>query len=153
VFFYLWPMKYILSLFLFFVSCISFSQNCIENYIGTYKVDIEATMSFFDTTSNTVDGVLEDDFREMIESITLIIYADSLSLEMLGNKRVLPFSNRNSIKENGSCDLLLDLSNMPASKEENDMFLTIYEKKKKRLQIINSVDPKEMDNYIWMKIP
>ena len=122
------------------MSCISFSQNCIDNYIGAYKVDIEATMSFFDTTSNTVDGVLEDDFREMIESITLIIYADSLSLEMLGNKRVLPFSNRNSIKENGNCDLLLDLSNMPASKEENDMFLTIYEKKKKRLQIINSVD-------------
>ena len=153
MFFYLWPMKYILSLFLFFVSCISFSQNCIENYTGTYAVDISATMPFFDTTSNAVDGVLEDDFREMIESITLIIYADSLSLEMLGNKRVLPFSNRNSIKENGNCDLLLDLSNMPASKEENDMFLTIYEKKKKRLQIINSVDPKEMDSYIWMKIP
>jgi len=145
-------MKYILSLFLFFVSCISYSQNCIENYTGTYAVDIEASMSYFDTTSNTEAGVLEDDFREMIESITLILYADSLSLEMLGNKRVLPFSNRKSVKENGTCDLLLDLSNMPASKEENDMFLTIYEKKKRRLQIINSVNPKEMDNYIWMKI-
>ena len=135
------------------MSCISYSQNCIENYTGTYAVDIEASMSYFDTTSNTEAGVLEDDFREMIESITLILYADSLSLEMLGNKRVLPFSNRKSVKENGSCDLLLDLSNMPASKEENDMFLTIYEKKKRRLQIINSVNPKEMDNYIWMKIP
>jgi len=146
-------MKYVLLLFLCIVSCISFSQNCIEKYTGTYAVDIEATMSFFDTTSNTVDGVLEDDFREMIESITLIIYTDSLSLEMLGNKRVLPFSNRRSIKENGSCDLLLDLSNMAASEEENEMFLTVYEKKKSRLQIINSVDPKEMDSYIWMKIP
>jgi hypothetical protein len=135
------------------VSCISFSQNCIEKYTGTYAVDIEATMSFFDTTSNTVDGVLEDDFREMIESITLIIYTDSLSLEMLGNKRVLPFSNRISVKENGSCDLLLDMSNMAVSEEENEMFLTVYEKKKKRLQIINSVDSKEMDNYIWLKTP
>ena len=124
----------------------------MEKHIGTYKVDIDATMSFFDKAAYTEGGSLEDDFKTMVEEIVLILYADSISLEMMGNTRVLPFTSRESMEENGSCDLLLDMSDMDVPDEAKNMILTIYEKKKKRIQIINSYDPKEMDNYIWTKV-
>ena len=47
--------------------------------------------------------------------------------------------------------MLLDMSEMSVPEEAKDMYLTIYVKENKGLQIINSVDPKEMDNYIWRK--
>lgn len=145
-------MKYILSLFLFFVTNMSFSQNCISSYTGVYRVDIQATMPFFEKTAYAEDGVLPDDFRSMVEGISLIIYNDSLSLEMMGNKRVLAFTDRKSIKEAGSCDLLLDMSDMAVPEEANAMFLTLFQKKNKLLQIVNSIESKEMDSYIWVKV-
>lgn len=135
-----------------FLSFASFSQNCIGSLTGTYNVDIEATMPFFIEKSYAEDGVLTEDFHEMIEGITLVIFKDSLSLEMGGNTRVLGFTARASIKENGQCDLLLDMSDMVVPEEANDMFLTIYKKNNKHLQIINSVVSKEMDSYIWEKV-
>ena len=109
-------------------------------------------MPFFEKTAYAEDGVLPDDFRSMVEGISLIIYNDSLSLEMMGNKRVLAFTDRKSIKEAGSCDLLLDMSDMAVPEEANAMFLTLFQKKNKLLQIVNSIESKEMDSYIWVKV-
>ena len=144
-------MKNIILLFSLLCSFNSFSQDCISNFEGTYKVDISATMPFFEKAAYTENGDLPEEFRKMLNGITLIIYSDSISLEMSNNKRVLPFTSRNSIEENGHCDLLLDMSDMTVPEEANNMYLTIYVKDDNRLQIINSVDPKEMDNYIWNK--
>ena len=63
---------------------------------------------------------------------------------------VTPFLN-SSHKVQRHCDMLLDMSEMSVPEEAQDMYLTIYVKENKGLQIINSVDPKEMDNYIWRK--
>lgn len=144
-------MKNILFLFSLFFSFYSITQECINQFEGTYHVDISATMSFFEKAAYTENGTIPIELTEMIEGITLNIYADSISLDMSGNRRVLPITSRISIEENGHCDLLLDLSEMSVPKEAQDMYLTIYVKENKGLQIINSVDPKEMDNYIWRK--
>jgi hypothetical protein len=144
-------MKNILFLFCLFFGFYSFSQECINQFEGTYRVDISATMPFFEKAAYTENGTIPIELTEMIEGITLNIYADSISLDMSGNKRVLPMTSRISIEENGHCDMLLDMSEMSVPEEANDMYLTIYVKENKGLQIINSVDPKEMDNYIWVK--
>ena len=144
-------MKNILFLFSLFFSFYSLTQECINQFEGTYHVDISATMSFFEKAAYTENGTIPVELSEMIEGITLNIYADSISLDMSGNRRVLPITSRISIEENGHCDMLLDMSEMSVPEEAQDMYLTIYVKEDKGLQIINSVDPKEMDNYIWRK--
>ena len=144
-------MKNILFLFSLFFGFYSFTQECINQFEGTYHVDISATMTFFEKAAYTENGTIPMELTEMIEGITLNIYADSISLDMSGNRRVLPIASRISIEENGRCDMLLDMSEMSVPEEAQDMYLTIYVKENKGLQIINSVDPKEMDNYIWKK--
>ena len=144
-------MKNILFIFSLFSAFYSFSQECVSQFEGTYHVDISATMPFFEKAAYTENGTIPIELSDMIEGITLNIYADSISLDMSGNNRVLPMTSRISIEENGHCDLLLDMSEMSVPEEANDMYLTIYVKENKGLQIINSVDPKEMDNYIWRK--
>ena len=144
-------MKNILFIFSLFSAFYSFSQECVSQFEGTYHVDISATMPFFEKAAYTENGTIPIELSDMIEGITLNIYTDSISLDMSGNNRVLPMTSRISIEENGHCDLLLDMSEMSVPEEANDMYLTIYVKENKGLQIINSVDPKEMDNYIWRK--
>ena len=144
-------MKNILFIFSLLFGFYSFSQKCINQFEGTYHVDILATIPFFEKTAYTENGTIPMELAEMIEGITLNIYADSISLDMSGNTRVLPITSRISIEENGHCDMLLDMSDMSVPEEAQDMYLTIYVKENKGLQIINSVDPKEMDNYIWRK--
>ena len=144
-------MKNILFLFCLFFGFYSFTQECINQFEGTYHVDISATMLFFEKAAYTENGTIPIELTEMIEGITLNIYTDSISLDMSGNRRVLPIKSRISIEENGHCDMLLDMSEMSVPEEAQGMYLTIYVKENKGLQIINSVDSKEMDNYIWRK--
>jgi hypothetical protein len=144
-------MKNIILLITVLLSFASFSQQCVSKFEGKYEVDVSATMPFFEKAAYTENGELPEELQNMLNGITLIIYSDSLSLEMSENKRVLPFDSRNSIEENGHCDLLLDMSDMTVPEEANNMYLTIYVKGNNRLQIINSVNPKEMDNYIWSR--
>ena len=55
-------------------------------------MDISATMPFFEKAAYTENGTIPIELTEMIEGITLNIYADSISLDMSGNKRVLPMT-------------------------------------------------------------
>ena len=54
-------------------------------------------------------------------------------------------------KKKGHCDLHLDMTEMTVPDEAQDMFLTVYLKQKNRLQIVSSLGPKELNNYIWVK--
>ena len=134
-----------------FLSFISFSQNLIGDLTGSYKVDLKATMPFFDKIAYTESGELPDDVRARIEKISLIIYTDSLSLYMNEYTQKLPFTAQTSSQEKGHCDLHLDMTEMTVPDEAQDMFLTVYLKQKNRLQIVSSLGPKELNNYIWFK--
>ena len=134
-----------------FLSFISFSQNLIGDLTGSYKVDLKATMPFFDKIAYTESGELPDDVRARIEKISLIIYTDSLSLYMNEYTQTLPFTAQTSSQEKGHCDLHLDMTEMTVPEEAQDMFLTVYLKQKNRLQIVSSLGPKELNNYIWFK--
>ena len=43
------------------------------------------------------------------------------------------------------------MSDMAVPEEANAMFLTLFQKKNKLLQIVNSIESKEIDSYIWVK--
>ena len=114
-------------------------------------MDLKATMPFFDKIAYTESGELPDDVRARIEKISLIIYTDSLSLYMNEYTQTLPFTAQTSSQEKGHCDLHLDMTEMTVPEEAQDMFLTVYLKEKNRLQIVSSLGPKELNNYIWVK--
>ena len=145
-------MKNTFLICLLFLGFNTFSQNCIDSYTGIYHVDIEATMPFFEKTAYAEQGVLEKEFEKTIHKARLILDRESLTLNMSGDTTTIPYTCRNSVKENGECDLLLDLSEMGVPEEAKDMFLTLYRKDQGQLQIINSVEAKEMDNYIWVSL-
>ena len=65
--------------------------------------------------------------------------------------QTLPFTAQTSSQEKGHCDLHLDMTEMTVPEEAQDMFLTVYLKEKNRLQIVSSLGPKELNNYIWVK--
>ena len=134
-----------------FLSFASFSQNLIGDLTGSYKVDLQATMPFFDKIALTESGELPEEVRDRIEKISLIIYNDSLSLYMNEYTQTLPFTAQISSQEKGHCDLHLDMTEMTVPEEAQDMFLTLYLKQKNRLQIVSSLGPKELNNYIWVK--
>ena len=144
-------MKISIAFCVLFLSFISFSQNLIGDLTGSYKVDLKATMPFFDKIAYTESGELPDDVRARIEKISLIIYTDSLSLYMNEYTQTLPFTAQTSSQEKGHCDLHLDMTEMTVPEEAQDMFLTVYLKQKNRLQIVSSLGPKELNNYIWFK--
>ena len=109
-------------------------------------------MPFFEKTAYAQQGVLDKEFEQTIHETRLTFDSASMILNMYGNITTIPYTCRNSVKENGKCDLLLDTSEMGIPDEAKDMYLTLYRKDEGQLQIINSVEPKEMDNYIWSKV-
>ena len=145
-------MKHLVLITLFLNWGHSFCQKCIDSYVGIYHVDIEATMPFFEKTAYAEQGVLEKGFEQTIHKARLIHDSESLTLNMAGSTTAITYSCRSSIKKDGECDLLLDMSEMGVPEEAKDMYLTLYPKDQGQLQIINSVEPKEIDNYIWIRI-
>ena len=109
-------------------------------------------MPFFEKTAYAQQGVLDKEFEQTIHDTRLTFDSESMTLYMDGNMTTIPYTSRNSVKENGECDLFLDMSEMGVPEEAKEMYLTLYRKGKEQLQIINSVEPKEMDNYIWSKV-
>jgi hypothetical protein len=109
-------------------------------------------MPFFEKTAYAQQGVLDKGFEQTIHKARLIFDSESLTLNMSGTTTTIPYTARNSVKENGACDLLLDMSEMGVPEEAKAMYLTLYQKGEGQLQIINSVEPKEMDNYIWIRL-
>tara|TARA_B100001287_G_C22632122_1_gene505719 strand:+ start:351 stop:791 length:441 start_codon:yes stop_codon:yes gene_type:complete len=145
-------MKYLVLITLFLNWGHSFCQKCIDSFVGVYHVDIEATMPFFEKVAYAEQGVLDKEFEQTIYKARLTLTSETLTLSMSGTNTTISYSSRNSVKENGTCDLMLDLSEMGVPEEAKDMYLTVYRKDEGRLQIINSVEPKEMDNYIWSRM-
>ena len=109
-------------------------------------------MPFFEKTAYAQQGVLEKGFEQIIHKARVILDNESLTLDMSETTTTIPYTARKSVKENGTCDLLLDMSEMGVPEEAKDMYLTLYRKGEGQLQIINSVEPKEMDNYIWIRL-
>ena len=109
-------------------------------------------MPFFEKTAYAQQGVLDKEFEQTIHETRLTFDSASMILNTYGNITKIPYTCRNSVKENGKYDLLLDMSEMGVPEEAKDMYLTLYLKEEGQLQIINSVEPKEMDNYIWSKV-
>ena len=148
-------MKVILS-FLLFVFSIStgFSQSCIQEYIGEYKVDTEKTIDAL--VQANPDKTKEDLSKEIsgfLQKVSMEIKSDGLKITMMGRTNEITVTPVASKKDGRACDLKLDVPLEQLPDGVDPPFLTIYHNENNRLMIKSSVGTNnDMDNYIWTKI-
>ena len=143
-------MKYILfSISLFFIS-FGFSQKFINDYTGSYHLDVDATNQIMIVKGITSDEEkITDDIRKQMESITLKIKKGSIILNMLGQEREMLFSDRSSKKTKGVCDLVLTQED---DKKVQEKYLTLIVLKDGKIQLKSEAENADMDNFVWVKI-
>jgi hypothetical protein len=143
-------MKYILfSISLFFIS-FGFSQKFINDYTGSYHLDVDATNQIMIVKGITsAEEKIPDDIRKQMESITLKIKKGSIILNMLGQEREMLFSDRSSKKTKGVCDLVLTQED---DKKVQEKYLTLIVLKDGKIQLKSEAENADMDNFVWVKI-
>ena len=143
-------MKYILfSISLFFIS-FGFSQKFINDYTGSYHLDVDATNQIMIVKGITsAEEKIPDDMRKQMESITLKIKKGSIILNMLGQEREMLFSERISKKTKGVCDLVLI---QESNKKVQEKYLTLIVLKDGKIQLKSEAENADMDNFVWVKI-
>jgi len=147
---YIRGMKYILfSISLFFIS-FGFSQKFINDYTGSYHLDVDATNQIMIVKGITsAEEKIPDDIRKQMESITLKIKKGSIILNMLGQEREMLFSDRSSKKTKGVCDLVLTQED---DKKVQEKYLTLIVLKDGKIQLKSEAENADMDNFVWVKI-
>ena len=147
-------MKTIFTSTLFIVlTGIVFSQKCIQQYVGTYKIDLDETISTIkETDPEKAKEAPPENFIRMMEETTMEIKATRLELNMMGRINGIDIHPKASVKEGGSCDLHLVVPEGQLPEGVMAPFLTIYEGKNKTIALKSTGGSNDMDNYIWTKI-
>ena len=148
-------MKVVLSSLLFvFTISTGFSQNCIQKYIGFYKINLEETITEIrKTDAAKANEEVPLEIIEMMRGVKLEIKTDALEMTMKGQTNEIKVIPRASKKEGGSCDLLLGVPPEQLPEGAKIPFLTIYQNEKNRLMIKSSLRTNnDIDDYIWTKI-
>ena len=130
-------MKLILSSLLFvFTFNTGFSQNCLQKYIGEYKVDKEKTIDALVKANpdKTKEGMSKD-ISEFLQNVSMEIKSDGLKITMMGQTNEIKVIPRVSKKEGGSCDLLIGVPPEQLPEGAKIPFLTIYHNENNRLMI------------------
>ena len=140
------------TLFILFTRVI-FSQTCIQNYVGMYKIDVKKTIS---TIKETVpEKAVEEPPEKFIrwaEEVIMEINETKLEYIFKGRIHGIDIQPKASVKEGGLCDLhfVLPEGQWPEGKEAP--FLTIYKVKKNSIMLNSTGGSNDMDYYIWTKI-
>ena len=140
------------TLFILFTGIV-FSQKCIQQYVGTYKIDLDETISTIkETDPEKAKEAPPENFIRMMEETTMEIKATRLELNMMGRINGIDIHPKTSTKEGGSCDLHFVLPEGQLPEGVEAPFLTIYEGKNKTIALKSTGGSNDMDNYIWTKI-
>ena len=140
------------TLFILFTGVI-FSQTCVQNYVGMYKIDLDETISTIkETDPEKAKEAPPENFIRMMEETTMEIKAKRLELNMMGRINGIDIHPKASVKEGGSCDLHLVVPEGQLPEGVMAPFLTIYEGKNKTIALKSTGGSNDMDNYIWTKI-
>ena len=146
-------MKYTLLLASFLLIGFGFTQKHVAPFTGTYQLDIDETNQVMIEKGIASAGEkIPDDVRKQMESITLKINKGSISMNMMGNVRDMKFSDRESSRKDGQCDLVLILDKDKAVEGAKEKFLTIITTGEGKIQLKSEDGDQDMDNFIWSRI-
>ena len=140
------------TLFILFTGFI-FSQKCIQQYVGTYKIDLDETISTIkEADTEMAKEAPPEDFIKMMEQTTLEIKGSRIEINMMGRNNGVDIHPKASVKEGGSCDLHFVLPEGQLPEGVEAPFLTIYKGKNNTIALKSTGGSNDMDNYIWTKI-
>ena len=131
----------------------SFSQNCIQKHVGVYKVDTEKTIDGLKKADpEKAKEEMPEGFLGMMQGISMEVKSDGLVMTMMGRTNDIKTEIRESVKEGGSCDLILDIPADQLPEGVEAPFLTIYVNESKQIMLKSSGGSNDMDFYIWTKV-
>ncbi len=130
-----------------------FSQECIQKYIGFYKIQMEETIAEIRRTdSERANEEVPPEFMEQMREVKMEIKADALEMTMMGQTNEIKVIPRVSKKKGGSCDLLLGVPPEQLPEGVEIPFLTIYADDYGKLMIKSSGGGNDMDMFVWTKV-
>lgn len=147
-------MKTLLSITVFIlITGTVFSQECIQKYIGFYKINMEETIAEIRRTdAEKANEEVPAEFMEKMPKVKMEIKADGLEMTMMEQTNEIKVIPRESKKEGGSCDLLLMVPPEQLPEGVEIPFLTIYADDYGKLMIKSSGGGNDMDSFVWTKV-
>ena len=145
-------MKYKLLILNFLFIGLGFTQKHVAPYKGSYHLDFDGTNQIMiEKGLASADQEIPEEVKKQMEEITLKIQKGKITMNIMGKKREMKFSDRPSSKEGGTCDLVLILDKDEAIEGASENFLTLLSLGDGKIQLI-SEQSNDTNNFVWTRI-
>ena len=151
-FYYLRFMKYKLLLLSFLFIGLGFAQKHVAPYKGSYHLDFDGTNQIMiEKGLASADQEIPEEVKKQMEAITLKIQKGKITMNIMGKKREMKFSDRPSSLEDAACDLVLSLDKEQAVEGAKENFLTLISLGEGKIQLI-SEQSNDTNNFVWKRV-
>lgn len=145
-------MKYKLLVLNFLFIGLGFTQKHVAPYKGSYYLDFDGTNQIMiEKGLASADQEIPEQVKKQMEDITLKIQKGKITMNIMGKKREMKFSDRPSSKEEGACDLVLILDKDDTIEGASENFLTLLSLGDGKIQLI-SEQSNDTNNFVWKRI-
>ncbi len=145
-------MKYKLLLLSFLFIGLGFAQKHVAPYKGSYHLDFDGTNQIMiEKGLASADQEIPEEVKKQMEAITLKIQKGKITMNIMGKKREMKFSDRPSSLEDAACDLVLILDKAQAIEGAKENFLTLMSLGEGKIQLI-SEQSNDTNNFVWKRV-
>ncbi|MBL6668064.1 MAG: hypothetical protein ISP69_05260 [Crocinitomicaceae bacterium] len=145
-------MKYKLLLLSFLFVGLGFAQKHVAPYKGSYHLDFDGTNQIMiEKGLASADQEIPEEVKKQMEAITLKIQKGKITMNIMGKKREMKFSDRPSSLEDAACDLVLILDKAQAIEGAKENFLTLMSLGEGKIQLI-SEQSNDTNNFVWKRV-
>lgn len=145
-------MKYKLLLLSFLFVGLGFAQKHVAPYKGSYHLDFDGTNQIMiEKGLASADQEIPEEVKKQMEAITLKIQKGKITMNIMGKKREMKFSDRPSSLEDAACDLVLILDKAQAIEGAKENFLTLMSLGEGKIQLI-SEQSNDTNNFVWKRL-
>lgn len=145
-------MKYKLLLLSFLFVGLGFAQKHVAPYKGSYHLDFDGTNQIMiEKGLASADQEISEEVKKQMEAITLKIQKGKITMNIMGKKREMKFSDRPSSLEDAACDLVLILDKAQAIEGAKENFLTLMSLGEGKIQLI-SEQSNDTNNFVWKRV-
>ena len=145
-------MKYKLLLLSFLFVGLGFAQKHVAPYKGSYHLDFDGTNQIMiEKGLASADQEISEEVKKQMEAITLKIQKGKITMNIMGKKREMKFSDRPSSLEDAACDLVLILDKAQAIEGAKENFLTLMSLGEGKIHLI-SEQSNDTNNFVWKRV-
>ncbi len=137
----------------------TYSQDCVKQYTGKYKVNLDATIKNIKKLSSTDDNKNEPTEEEMkmmtgmFDKMIMTLEDNALIMSVMGQENKMLFKSRSSA-DGSACEMVLDLpegAELPEGTNEVFMTIKIVDKNSIMMKASEGSGSNDMEAIIWSK--